>query len=104
VFVAKPRDGYIGQPGTKMPATFALEATVTELYGDFRPRGKPTAVMTVQFTLVDLRGVSLKVKLERTIGRRVQLTDASPQALMHGYGQALGQILGELTPQLAQVR
>ena len=90
----------VTQPGTKTPADYALEATVTELYGDFRPGLAPTAVMTMQFTLVDLRGVTLRVALERTIGRRIPLLEATPEALARGYGVALGQILGELVPEL----
>lgn len=93
----------VTQPDTRTPADFALEATVTELYGDFRPGVAPTAVMTVQLTLVDLRGVSLKVALERTIGRRVTLKDATPPELARGYGVALAEILEELAPELKGV-
>jgi ABC-type uncharacterized transport system auxiliary subunit len=90
------------QPGTRTPASYVLEATITELYGDFRPGRSPAAVMTVQFTLLDLTGVSTKVRLERTIGRRIALSEASPAALVRGYGQALGDILAELVPELAK--
>jgi len=90
----------VAQPGTKTPASHVLEATVTELYGDFRPGRSPAAVMTVQFTLVDLTGVTLTVKLERTIGRRITLTEASPEALVQGYGKALAEILAELVAAL----
>jgi ABC-type uncharacterized transport system auxiliary subunit len=88
------------QPGTRTPASYVLEATVTELYGDFRPGKPPAAVLTVQFSLVDLRGTTLEVRLERTIGRRLTLTDASPEALVRGYGKALAEILAELVPAL----
>jgi hypothetical protein len=81
-------------------APYALEAVVTELYGDFRPGRKPAAVMTIQFTLVDLTGPSPTVVLERFIGRRVDLPDATPDALVRGYSQALGQILEELSTQI----
>jgi cholesterol transport system auxiliary component len=93
----------VAQPGSTTPASFVLDAVVTGLYGDFRPGRAPAAVMTVQFTLVDLRGVTPKVVLERTIGRRIPLADATPDALVDGYGQALGQILGELVPEMAAV-
>ncbi len=93
----------VTQPGTKTPAAYALEATVTDLYGDFRPSQRPTAVMTVQFTLIDLRGVSLKVRLERTIGRRIPLREATPEELVRGYGVALGQILEELVADVSRM-
>lgn len=92
----------VAQPGTRTPVSYVLEATVTELYGDFRPGRTPAAVMTVQFSLIDLRGVTLQVKLERTIGRRIELTGATPEALVRGYGQALGDILTELASQLSR--
>ena len=90
----------VSQPGGAVAAPYLLEAVVTELYGDFRPGRVPAAVMTVQFTLVDLTGATPAVVLERFIGRRVDLEAASPEALVRGYGQALGQILGELSAQL----
>ena len=92
----------VSQPGGAVNAPYALEAVVTELYGDFRPGRKPAAVMTVQFTLVDLTGPSPTVVLERFIGRRVDLPEATPDALVRGYSQALGQILEELSTQIGQ--
>ena len=56
--------------------------------------------MTVQFTLVDLSTPSPTVVLERFIGRRVDLPEATPDALVRGYGQALGEILTELSAQI----
>lgn len=88
------------QPEATTPAAYALEAVVTELYGDFSPDRPPMAVMTVQFTLVDLQGLTPRTRLERTLGRRIELAEATPDALVRGYGQALGEILTELAPQL----
>lgn len=92
----------VAQPGTRTPASHVLEATVTELYGDFQPGQTPAAVMTIQFTLVDLKGVTPAAAPERTISRRIQLPEASPEALVRGYGKALGDILEELAPQLSR--
>jgi len=87
----------VSQPGSAVPAPYALEAAITELYGDFRPGRVPAAEMTVQFTLVDLGSASPRAALERSITRRVDLKQASPDALVRGYGQALGEILVELS-------
>lgn len=86
----------VAQPDTRTPAAYVLEATVTELYGDFRPGRTPSAVLEIQFSLVDLTGISPKVRLERTIGRRLPLPRSTPEALVEGYGIALGEILSEL--------
>jgi len=89
------------QPDSALPANYTLEATVTELYGDFRP-GKPAAaVMAVQFTLVNVDAVGSGLVFERTISRRVPLERAAPDALVRGYGQAVSEILSELAGDLA---
>jgi hypothetical protein len=45
---------------------------------------------------VQFRGVRTRVGPEPTIGRRVDRPEASPAALIRGYGKALGEILSEL--------
>jgi len=92
----------VAQPGSGTPAPYVLEAVVTELYGDFRPSRVPAAVMTVQFSLLDLTGASPTVVLERSIGRRVDLAEPAPDALVRGYSDALGQILVELSSQMTR--
>jgi uncharacterized lipoprotein YmbA len=94
----------VAQPDSVRTAPYILEATVSELYGDFRPGQGPAAVVTVQFALLNLTGARSKVVLERTIGRRVNLPEASPGALMRGYGEALAEILLQLVPNLGDER
>jgi cholesterol transport system auxiliary component len=91
----------VTQPGSATPGQYVLEATVTELYGDFREGRPPAAVMTVQFVLIDEGGASPKVVCERTIASRVDLPQASPAALVSGYGKALAEILSQLVPELS---
>jgi ABC-type uncharacterized transport system auxiliary subunit len=92
------------QPGSTQPASYVLEATVVELYGDFREDGPPAAVLTVQFALIGQTSTRPKVMYERTITRRIELPKASPDALVRGYGTALAQILSQVVPDLgAQV-
>lgn len=86
----------VAQPESTRPARYVLDATVTELYGDFRPGQKPAAVMSVQFALLDTAGPRAKVVLERTLGRRIELPEATGEALVRGYGTALAEILAEL--------
>jgi cholesterol transport system auxiliary component len=94
----------VTDPESALPAHYVLEATVTELYGDFRPAKGPAAVLAVQFALVDLTGARPKAVLERAIARRVDLTRASPDALVRGYGDALAEVLGELSTELQVVQ
>lgn len=88
-------------PNSAVPERFVLDLVVTELYGDFRPGQAPAAVMQIQLALLDTQGSAPIARLQRTLGRRVLLTDATPEALARGWGEALGQMLGELQPELA---
>jgi cholesterol transport system auxiliary component len=51
-------------PESTLPAHYVLEATVTDLYGDFRPGRAPAAVFAVQFALIDQTGARPKAVLE----------------------------------------
>ena len=96
----------VAQPGSAQSVSsvpYVLEATVTELYGDFRPRVAPAAVLTIQFTLVDMNGPRSSTAYERTISRRVEIAEASPDALMRGYSKTLTEILSQLRAELDSV-
>jgi uncharacterized lipoprotein YmbA len=93
----------VTDPESTLPAHYVLEATVAEVYGDFRPGKAPAAVLAVQFTLIDESGARPKAVLERAIARRVDLPQESADALVRGYGDALAEILGELRTELQAV-
>ena len=93
----------VANPESALPAHYVLEATITELYGDFRPEKVPAAVLAGQFALIDQTGSRPRAVLERVIARRVELPRASPDALVHGYGDAFAQILSELSTELQVV-
>ena len=90
----------VTQPETLRPARYVLEATVVELYGDFRRGRSPAAVMAVQFALLDQSTPRLTVIHECTIASRIDLTQASPDELVRGYGKALADILSRLVAEL----
>jgi cholesterol transport system auxiliary component len=94
----------VSGPESTLPAHYVLEATVTELYGDFRPGGAPAAVLAVQFTLIDQTGARPQAVLERSIARRIDIPQVSADALVRGYGEALAEILTELSTELQAVR
>jgi len=90
----------VTQPDSARHAPYVLEATITELYGDFRAGQSPAAVMSVQFVLIDLRGLRQQAAFERTITRRVDIAQPAPDALVRGFGAALAEILSELSTDL----
>jgi cholesterol transport system auxiliary component len=88
-------------PGGAARAPWVLEATVTELYGDFREGSDPAAVMSVRFAVIDQTSARPKLPYERTFTRRISLSSASPEALVRGYGTALAEILSQLSVDLS---
>jgi cholesterol transport system auxiliary component len=88
-------------PGGAAPAPWVLEATVTELYGDFQHASNPAAVISVRFALIDQTSARARVTYESTITRRISLSSASPEALVQGYGTALAEILSQLSVDLS---
>jgi ABC-type uncharacterized transport system auxiliary subunit len=91
----------VAPPGSAQPAPYVLEATVEELYGDFRAGRPPAAVLSVQFALIGEASARPKVVYERTFATRVNLSKASPDALVGGYGTALAEILSQVAPDLS---
>jgi cholesterol transport system auxiliary component len=90
-------------PGSAAPAPWALETTVTELYGDFEAGSeKSSAVMAIRFTIIDEGSARPRVAFERSLSRRVPIRRADPEALVAGYGAALADILTQLATELSQ--
>lgn len=89
-------------PNSAVPERYVLDVVVVELYGDFRPGRQPEAVMQVQLALVDTQGIAPIALLQRSLERRIALPGATPEALAHGWSEALGQMLVELQPELAK--
>ena len=90
----------VAQPGSTQPASYVLDATVVELYGDFRAGKPPAAVLTVQFALIEQASARPKVTYERTITRRIDLPRASADALVVGLGTALSGVLTQFARDL----
>jgi cholesterol transport system auxiliary component len=89
-------------PGGTAPAPWALETTVTDLYGDFEAGGdNPAAVMSIRFIIIDERSARPKVIYERSLSRRVPVSSASAEALVLGYGTALSDLLVQFATDLS---
>jgi hypothetical protein len=86
-------------PGLVM-ADFGLEAHIQDLYGDFRLT-PPRAVMTLRFTLNDLRPAAVRVALDRLYPCERTLSERGGAAeLVAAYGLCLADILEELAQDL----
>jgi uncharacterized lipoprotein YmbA len=93
---------FVAPPGASVPTDLVLEAVFTDLYGDFRPGRRQAAVMNVQIFVLE-GGGSRKPVYARAFQRRVELAESSPAAVTSAYGAALGQILAELSADLARL-
>jgi cholesterol transport system auxiliary component len=81
--------------GTSFFPFYTLQATIDELYGDYR--GKPEAVVSVQFFLtVTNPNIPTPLITAKRYTQRVALANNLPQTLILGQQQALAAILQQL--------
>jgi len=81
--------------GTSFFPFYTLQATIDELYGDYR--GKPEAVVSVQFFLtVTNPNLPTPLITAKRYTQRIALANNLPQTLVLGQQQALAQILQQL--------
>lgn len=83
---------HVALPGSSLPHDFALEALVTELYGDFT-NAEGRAVVAVQFFLLDERTSRRLVLLSSEHRREAELPENSPAGLVAAMNRALTDIL-----------
>lgn len=82
--------------------THLLEGMVNALYGDYRDRAAPKAVLEVQFFLLKNRNETYSVAFSKSYRKAVPFAsggkDAAPLAA--AYNQAMAEVLGELEKDL----
>ena len=85
--------------GTSFFPFYTLQATIDEFYGDYR--GKPEAVVSVQFFLtVTNPNIPTPLITAKRYTQRIALADNQPQTLVLGQQQALASILQQLEADL----
>ena len=85
--------------GTSFFPFYTLQATIDELYGDYR--GKPEAVVSVQFFLmVTNPNIPTPLITAKRYTQRVALANNQPQTLVLGQQRALAEILQQLEADL----
>lgn len=75
-----------------------LEATIPALYGDFR--GRSTAVLEIDFRVIDLRRLPGTILYAGNFRRAVPIKSATPAGLVQGWDAALASILSEFENKL----
>ncbi|MFL0969651.1 hypothetical protein [Vibrio parahaemolyticus] len=78
-----------------------LKTVVTKLFGDFRKDQTPTAIMEIQFILVDSSSIRPTIIFDKTIASKVELSEKTPEELAKGLGIALTNIFEELAEEIS---
>lgn len=80
-----------------------VQMNITQLYGDIRRPGHPSAVLAMQITVMDTtNGLAGSVVFSRSYSRNIPMKSTAPAALMEGWNQALAEIFAEIAPQIAR--
>ncbi|MEP6941950.1 MAG: hypothetical protein ABI981_03380 [Betaproteobacteria bacterium] len=83
---------------------FVLEGFVSELYGDYRAAGKPVAVLTARFFVLD-NSIFTGVPVWQTeLKQRVPLSSTNSETLAAGFNAAWGAMLSDLSRELASAK
>jgi cholesterol transport system auxiliary component len=98
--------GHVVDSTSQVADTHLLEGMVNALYGDFRDKTNPKAVLEAQFFLLKHKNDTYSVATSRSYRREVPFPagsrDASPLAA--AYNKALAEILGELEKDLRETK
>ena len=93
----------VREPASPLTGDYVLEGLLTELYADARRAEKPEAVLSLQLH-VRRASAGGGLVFERAYSQRVAMDDVSPEALVRGYGLALGRLLEALERDLAALK
>jgi cholesterol transport system auxiliary component len=97
--------GAVVRPGSSLPANVSLEIYVSELYGDFRNRAAPKAVLRMTFRFFGMRsGLPAALLFEKEYSQAVPFQPRTAAALMGGWNHALQRILSAVTGDLKHVQ
>lgn len=88
---------HVGPPGT---ADVRLELEVQALYGDYRSRAAPRAVLEIRALA---RGADGRPRLDRTYEAAAPLADLERATLVRGWEEGLKDILERLTADVARL-
>jgi ABC-type uncharacterized transport system auxiliary subunit len=85
--------------GSSLKSNCSMEVSVSQLYGDFRQRGKPCAVLQIHFMLYRTDDHE-HVLWQRDFSKSVPLPQRTPAALLAGWNTGLQQIMEEMNLEL----
>jgi hypothetical protein len=100
------KDGGFGQvlePGSALVPSVVVEASVSELEGDFRDPAHPQGVMSIRFVIYQVAAEGPnRVLLDKTSTGQTPLAERSPAALMAAWHTDLRKIMEEINTEYVQ--
>jgi hypothetical protein len=95
--------GRVIEPGSALIPSVAIEASVTELCGDFRNPAAPAGTMEIHFIIYEVdSGQPGRVLLDKTFSRREPLAHRTPEALAAAWQTDLHVIMEEINTEYAK--
>ena len=95
--------GRVVEPGSGLAPTLVVEASVDELYGDFRQASKPVATMEIHFICYEVKdGIPGRIVLDKVCARETPLAGKTAAALMAAWDADLRQIMEEINSEYAK--
>jgi ABC-type uncharacterized transport system auxiliary subunit len=87
---------YVVDSTNSVRPDYVLAGNINGLYGDYRTSDSPRAVVGIQFFLTDETSANSQIIFRNNYRREVVLRDNSPETLVEGWNEALGQIFTAL--------
>src|SRR5271170_2941224 len=86
------------EAGSALKPDTLVEVSVNQLFGDFRQPEHPAAILTMRFVFFDAtNGVPGKAIFQQKYSRSIPLGTPTAATLMEGWGQALSEILAQVS-------
>lgn len=92
--------GVVTEQDSGMTRNVTMDITASQLYGDFRDRARPAAVLEMRFLAFKAEGTS--PVLQKDYSRNIPLKARTAVALVAGWNKALEQITAEAARDLNQ--
>lgn len=90
-------------PGSYVGPNYVLEGNVISLYGDFRAKSSPKAVMEIRVFLLEMQtGADPAIVFGKTYESSVGIESEGPNSLVGAFNLCLVEILGDLEKDLAE--
>jgi cholesterol transport system auxiliary component len=84
-------------------AGYVLEGNVVGLYGDYRDKTSPEAVLEIEFTLIAAKALDNPIVFHQAYAATQAVVPANAAALVKGFNACLAEILGSLEADLRKV-